>query len=141
MVQKVKFSVNSGASFYFFFALHQSQGFLIIILVSCGDKYHLMSMVDFEHILLMIFKSNLSTTNWDWTKEKSWLEILRCSRITLWYMLLSTILMFLWSNWKFYIIWDYVMTLEYILTNVDYIHVSSLIDDHILANIVCDPYY
>jgi hypothetical protein len=29
------------------------------------------------------------------------------------------------------------MTLEYTLTNVDYIHVSSLIDDQI----VCDPYY
>jgi hypothetical protein len=33
------------------------------------------------------------------------------------------------------------MTLEYILTNIDYIHVSSLIDDHILMNILCDHYY
>jgi hypothetical protein len=32
---------------------------------------------------------------------------------------------------------DYIMTLEYTLTNIDYIHVLYLIDDHI----VCDPYY
>jgi hypothetical protein len=29
------------------------------------------------------------------------------------------------------------MTLEYTLTNIDYIHVSSLIDDHI----ICNTYY
>jgi hypothetical protein len=32
----------------------------------------------------------------------------------------------------FYIIRDYVVILEYTLTNVDYIHVTSLVDDHII---------
>jgi hypothetical protein len=36
-----------------------------------------------------------------------------------------------------YIIRNYIVTLEYTLTNVDYIRESSLIDDHG----VCDTYY
>jgi hypothetical protein len=32
------------------------------------------------------------------------------------------------------------MTLEYILIIIDYICVSSLIDDHILTNIFCDTF-
>jgi hypothetical protein len=35
-----------------------------------------------------------------------------------------------------YVIRDYVVTLEYTLTNVDYIRVSSLIDDHIVYAIL-----
>jgi hypothetical protein len=56
-------------------------------------------------------------------------------------MLLSTILMFLRFDWIFYIIRDYIVTYEYILTNIDYICLSSLVDGHILTNIVCDNYY
>jgi hypothetical protein len=52
-------------------------------------------------------------------------------------MLLYTTIMLLRSDCKLYIIRDYVVTLEYTLTNVDYIRVSSLADDHI----VCDTYY
>jgi hypothetical protein len=36
-----------------------------------------------------------------------------------------------------YIIRNYVMTLKYTLIIVDYIRVSSLVDDHI----ICDTYY
>jgi hypothetical protein len=52
-------------------------------------------------------------------------------------MLLYTIIMFLRFDCRFFIIRDYIVTLEYTLTNVDYNRVSSLIDDHI----VCDIYY
>jgi hypothetical protein len=49
-------------------------------------------------------------------------------------MLLYITLMFLRLIVSSYVIRDYVVTLEYILTNVDYICESSLVDDHI----VCD---
>jgi hypothetical protein len=48
-------------------------------------------------------------------------------------MFLYTTLIFLRS----YIIRDYVVTLEYILTNVDYIVCHPFIDDQI----ICDTYY
>jgi hypothetical protein len=47
-------------------------------------------------------------------------------------VLLYTTLLFLDLIVGFYIIRDYVLTLEYTLTNVDYICVSSLVDDHII---------
>jgi hypothetical protein len=41
-------------------------------------------------------------------------------------MLLYTTIMLLRFDCKFYIIRDYIITLEYVLTNIDYIRVSSL---------------
>jgi hypothetical protein len=48
-------------------------------------------------------------------------------------MLLYTTLILLRSDCKLIIF----MTLKYTLTNIDYIHELSLVDDHI----VCDTYY
>jgi hypothetical protein len=52
-------------------------------------------------------------------------------------MLLYTIVMLLRSDCKFYIIKDYIVAHKYTLTNIDYIHVSSLIHDQIVG----DPYH